>query len=77
MLNLSRNLGGITGTAVMGAVFAFAAGTTDMVTADPSAVAAGMRVTFVVAAILIAGALAIAGAGRALAPRSAIPGDLS
>ncbi|HEY1384515.1 MAG TPA: MFS transporter [Dongiaceae bacterium] len=77
MLNLSRNLGGITGTAVMGAVFAFAAGTTDMVTADPSAVAAGMRVTFVVAAILIAGALAIAGAGRALAPRSAIPGDVS
>jgi EmrB/QacA subfamily drug resistance transporter len=77
MLNLSRNLGGITGTAVMGAVFAFAAGATDMVTADPSAVAAGMRVTFVVAAILIAGALAIAGAGRALAPRSAIPGDVS
>jgi predicted MFS family arabinose efflux permease len=44
LLNLSRNLGLITGASVMGAVFALA----------------GMRATFVVAALLIVGALAIA-----------------
>jgi MFS family permease len=74
MLNLSRNLGGITGTAVMGAVFAFAAGTAEIATADPAAVAIGMRVTFVVAAILIAGALVIGMGSRALATRTVLPG---
>jgi EmrB/QacA subfamily drug resistance transporter len=66
MLNLSRNLGGITGTAVMGAVFAFASGTAEISTAAPAALATGMRFTFVVAAALIAGALVIAAAGRAM-----------
>ena len=51
MLNLSRNLGLITGASVMGAVFALASATTDITTARPDAVAAGMRVTFAVAAI--------------------------
>jgi len=60
MLNLSRNLGLITGASVMGAVFAFASATTDITTARPEAVAAGMRTTFAVAAILIVVALAIA-----------------
>jgi EmrB/QacA subfamily drug resistance transporter len=48
LLNLSRNLGLITGASVMGAVFALT----------------GMRVTFVTAAILLVGALAIAAGGR-------------
>lgn len=59
MLNLSRNLGLITGTSVMGAVFAFASGTNDITTAHAEAVAAGMRITFLVAAVLIMIALAI------------------
>jgi sugar phosphate permease len=71
LLNLSRNLGGITGASVMGAVFALASGTVEIATADPTAVATGMRITFVVAGILIAVALAIAAGGRALAPRRA------
>ncbi len=65
MLNLSRNLGLITGASVMGAVFAFASATTDITTAPPEAVASGLRITFAVAASLIVVALAIAtGASR-------------
>ena len=75
MLNLSRNLGGITGASVMGAVFALASGTADIAAADPDAVATGMRVTFIVATILIVGALAIAVGGRALAPRRVLSED--
>jgi MFS family permease len=60
MLNLSRNLGLITGASVMGAVFALASATIDITTAYPEAVATGMRITFAVAAILIVAALAIA-----------------
>jgi MFS family permease len=60
MLNLSRNLGLITGASVMGAVFALAAGTSDMATARPEDVAAGMRITFAVAATLIVVALVFA-----------------
>ncbi len=60
MLNLSRNLGLITGASVMGAVFAFASAATDITTAHPEAVATGMRRTFMVAAVLIAVALALA-----------------
>ena len=62
MLNLSRNLGLITGASVMGAVFAFAAATTDITTARPEAVARGMRITFAVATALILVALAIVAA---------------
>ena len=77
MLNLSRNLGLITGASVMGAVFALASATTDITTARPEAVATGMRITFAVAAILIVVALAIAVGSRALATRPSLPGDVS
>jgi MFS family permease len=60
MLNLSRNLGLITGASVMGAVFAFGSATSDITTAPPEAVGTGMRITFAVAASLIVAALAIA-----------------
>jgi EmrB/QacA subfamily drug resistance transporter len=60
MLNLSRNLGLITGASAMGAVFAFALATSDITTAHPEPVATGMRITFAVAAGLIVVALAIA-----------------
>lgn len=60
MLNLSRNLGLITGASVMGAVFALASRAGDFTTARPEAVAIGMRVTFAVAAALVVVALVIA-----------------
>jgi EmrB/QacA subfamily drug resistance transporter len=60
MLNLSRNLGLITGASVMAAVFAFASGARDFSNAPPDAIAFGMRCTFAVAAGLLAVALIIA-----------------
>jgi MFS family permease len=76
LLNLSRNLGLITGASVMGAVFAFASATIDITTAPPEAIATGMRITFTVAAVLIVVALAIAVASHALATRSSLRGDV-
>jgi len=64
MINLSRNLGLITGASVMGAVFALASGMTGMATAHPEAVANGMGVTFALAAALTALALGIAAGSR-------------
>ena len=66
MLNLSRNLGLITGASVMGAVFALASRASDVVTARPEAVATGMRVTFAVATALVVVALVIAWESLAL-----------
>jgi EmrB/QacA subfamily drug resistance transporter len=77
MLNLSRNLGLITGASVMGAVFAFASATTDVTIASAEAIAAGMQITFAVAGVLIVAALGIAVGSRALATRSPLPGDAS
>jgi MFS family permease len=65
MLNLSRNLGLITGASALGAVFMLASATVDITTALPEAVASGMRVTFAVALALITAALAIALGSRA------------
>ena len=82
LLNLSRNLGLITGASAMGAVFALASATTDITTARPEAVATGMRITFAVATILIVVALAIAVGthrrtlrNRALAPEAELQAD--
>jgi MFS family permease len=75
MLNLSRNLGLISGASVMGAVFALASGASDINTAQPDAVATGMRITFLVAAVLIVLALAFAVAGRARARNDQREGD--
>ncbi|MGK2857776.1 MAG: MFS transporter [Thermoanaerobaculia bacterium] len=71
LLSLSRNLGLITGASVMGAVFAIASAATDVSTASPEAVAAGMRATFAVAASLIGGAIVLASVSRALSLRAA------
>jgi EmrB/QacA subfamily drug resistance transporter len=70
MLNLSRNLGLITGASVMGAVFALTSGASDITTASPAAVVTGMQITFMVATLLITVALAFAVVGRALATRT-------
>jgi len=72
LLNLSRNLGRITGASVMGAVFAFAAATTDLTTAPPEAIATGMRVTFAVAAMLVVGAFVLASRLSPLAPPASV-----
>jgi hypothetical protein len=65
LLNLSRNLGLITGASVMGAVFALGSAAPSPIAARPEAVAAGMRLTFGVAAALVVVALAIAAAAQA------------
>ncbi len=65
MLNLSRNLGLITGASIMGAVFAFASGAGSAVAARPEAVAIGMRTTFALAAVLVFAALLIVAASEA------------
>jgi MFS family permease len=66
MLNLSRNLGLITGASVMGAVFALASRASQLTAASQEAIATGMQVTFAVAAALVVIALAIALASPAL-----------
>lgn len=73
MLNLSRNLGLVTGASVMGAVFALGAATTDIRTAHPEALAAGMRITFAVAASLVLAALGIAALSETDPELSAVP----
>lgn len=60
LLNLSRNLGLITGASVMGAIFALASGTRDMAIAGADAVATGARAAFAVATVLVIGALLLA-----------------
>jgi EmrB/QacA subfamily drug resistance transporter len=69
LLNLSRNLGLITGASLMGAVFLLASGATDITTVSPAAVAPGMQITFAVAGVLIVLALVLAISSRVLASR--------
>ena len=76
MLNLSRNLGLMTGASVMGAVFAFASKANDITAASPEAVATGMQATFAVAAILVVLAIAMAVGSRALEARRSPRADL-
>jgi MFS family permease len=73
LLNLSRNLGLITGASLMGAVFALGAKTSNIMAARPEAVAAGMRITFGVAAAHVIVALAIAVISQALSRRAGTP----
>jgi predicted MFS family arabinose efflux permease len=66
LLSMSRNVGLITGAAVMGAVFARAVGTQDLGAAGPDAIAGGLRITFAVVAgtLAVAAALAVIGQRR-------------
>lgn len=68
ILNLSRNLGLVTGASVMGALFAFGVGSSSMIEVGSKAVAEGMRFTFSVAAAGI-GAIAIYSVGRLVASK--------
>jgi EmrB/QacA subfamily drug resistance transporter len=60
LLNLSRNLGLVTGASALGAVFALASRAVDIGTAHPQAIASGLRTTFLVALGLIVVACLIA-----------------
>jgi hypothetical protein len=70
VLNLSRNLGLITGASAMGAVFAVASGTSDIAAAIPKAISTAMSVTFAVATGIIVMAAATAHVGRRLLERN-------
>lgn len=59
MLNLSRNLGLITGASVMGAIFAFASAQQDIQLATVDHITQGMQFTYRIAALLGGVALAI------------------
>ncbi len=72
MLNLSRNLGLVTGASVMGAVFALGTGGVDITAARPEAVSTGMRITMAVAGVMIVAALAIVARSHARASRRAV-----
>lgn len=69
-LGLSRNLGLISGASLMGAIFLSGAATTDPSAASPGAVAAGLRLVFLVAAALIAACLVARQVLRQAHPRS-------
>ncbi|MBN9020844.1 MAG: MFS transporter, partial [Rhizobiales bacterium] len=66
LLGLSRNVGLIAGASAMGAVFAFGVGTEELARATPSAIASGLRLTF-----LLAGGMMLAAIGIALGNRNA------
>jgi MFS family permease len=59
LLNLSRNLGLISGAAVMGTVFARASGAAELSHALPEAISAGMRTSFTVAGVLVGAAFVL------------------
>ena len=71
LLNLSRNLGLITGASLMGAVFMHAAGTSAIANAGMAAVVSGVHAAFLLAIGLIVLALAMV-----LAPRARIVAGL-
>ncbi|MEO8460522.1 MAG: MFS transporter [Dokdonella sp.] len=60
LLNLSRNLGLITGASAMGSVFSFGTGSTDVSTAPISAITSGTRLAFAAATLLVGIALLLA-----------------
>jgi MFS family permease len=64
MLNLSRNLGLITGAALMGLVFSWGTASEDLAVAGAAAISAGLRATFAVASALVVAALGLAASGR-------------
>lgn len=63
IVNLSRNLGLVTGSSAMGAIFVWGTAAHDIMTASPEAITRGMHATFTVAAVLIAMSLLISSRG--------------
>jgi MFS family permease len=73
LLNLSRNLGLVTGTSVMGAIFALGVGSPDVAAAGSDAVVSGMHLAFTVSAAFVVLALLAAGLNLSFAARNASP----
>jgi len=73
MLNLTRNLGLITGVSVLGSFFAHPAEMSDIAVALPEDIAIGMRTTFTVAETLIVIALDAAITSDTRTVRAATP----
>jgi hypothetical protein len=59
IVSVARSLGLITGAAAMGAVFASSSAVMDATLSGAAAIAAGMRITFALSAILMTVALAL------------------
>ncbi len=72
ILSLARNLGLVTGASVMGAVFSFASGTTEVSAVRPDAVIFGMRLTFIVGALFMTVAVVLMLGGMKLARGSSV-----
>lgn len=64
LLSLSRNIGLIAGASAMGAVFAFGVGTDDFTHVAAGPIAMGMRLTFLLAGVMMVAAILIAFALR-------------
>jgi MFS family permease len=75
LLGLSRNIGFVSGAAVMGAVFAAAVGTRNIAEATAQAIAAAFTATFLIAAALVAIAILTALVGRASKAQCHSPGQ--
>ena len=60
ILSLSRNLELITGASVLGAVFSYVIGTSDITSAAPEAITRGLQITFAIAGTLVLISLGIA-----------------
>ena len=74
MLNLSRNLGLITGASAMGAVYALGVAASGLPAGEANAMLGGMKAVFGVATVLILTAFAVVHLGRPL-PGAAWTGD--
>lgn len=70
LLSLSRNIGLISGASLMGIVFASGVGTNNFAHAEASAIAAGMRLTFLLAGGMILIAIAIVLGQRSASPEA-------
>ena len=68
LISLSRNIGLIAGASAMGAVFAFGVGMEEFARATASAIASGMRLTF-----LLAGGMMLVAIGIAIRHSNPIP----
>lgn len=71
LLNLSRNLGLITGASVMGAVYAFGSAAAESAQVTPGSATSGLRLAFAIATALVVVALALALATWSRAHRAA------
>ncbi|WP_233545070.1 MFS transporter [Pseudooceanicola sediminis] len=69
VLTLSRSLALTTGASMMGAIFVYSLGASDVATASPGDIASGMRTAFLIAAVLTLFATLIAKASHPARPK--------